>query len=361
MKRNLLLLIFPLLVSMLFGACNGTSLRPKPSVNSSIVASPDKPTPLRCGDGICDGPENNANCPADCFQSSTAVPSIPTSTVQPITTASPINLPVVEGGDQSDTYRVTNPTTGARLYVKILHPAGWTDGGLPAWVLVPGGIGSGSDLTRPKDAAPALAQAGYTVVIFDPDGRGQSEGVENYDGFAQQDGLAAVIRFAATLPEVDAARLGAISFSYGVTMASGALARNPDLPVRYYIDWEGPADRNYTTSGCGPTQRIQWQPCTDNPWWSEREAVNFIGKLRIPYQRIQSEQDHVQPDNRHAVDMINAAVNGDVPWVRLNDLQPVQTYDPNNPPAMLPEEESQSQAELAVRFAREILALHPGG
>ncbi len=59
--------------------------------------------------------------------------------------------------------------------------------------------------------------------------------------------------------------------------------------------------------------------------------------VRVPYQRIQAEKDHVQPDNAQAILMVNNAVNGGVPWVRLNDEAPNQTYDPANPPAMLPE------------------------
>ena len=99
-------------------------------------------------------------------------------------------------------------------------------------------------------------------MIFDPDGRGLSVGVEDYDGFIHQDGLAEIIRFSASLPEVDPERIGVISFSYGVTMAAGALARYPDLPVRFLIDMEGPADRN-DTGGCSPY----------SPWGSAYSAL----------------------------------------------------------------------------------------
>lgn len=162
---------------------------------------------------------------------------------------------------------------------------------------------------------------------------------------------------AAGLPGLDTARYGLVSYSYGVTASTGALARYPGLPIDFYIDWEGPVDRNYTTTGCGGNRvdGIQWQSCSDNEWWSEREAVNFIGAADVPYQRIQSEEDHVQPNNDHAIDIVNAAVTGNVPWVRLNDYPPNQTYDKNNPPAMFPESEDRMLEQRVARYADEII------
>jgi len=261
-----------------------------------------------------------------------------------------ITLPLLPAG-AAQTYSVTNPTTNAKLYVQVFAPQD-TSQKYPALVLVPGGIG---DSRAFKDDAMRMASAGIVAITFDPDGRGQSTGQEDYNGYRQQDGLAAVVRFAATLPYVDAQNIGIVTYSYGITMGSGALARHPDLPVKFLIDWEGPADRN-DTSGCstGNAGRILWQPCSNDAWWSEREAVNFIGRIRVPYQRIQSEKDHVQPDNTHAVEMINAAIQGGVPWVRLNDYPPNQTYDPNAPPAMLPEAMDRQLTQTVIRYAREL-------
>jgi len=257
--------------------------------------------------------------------------------------------------DAAQTYSVTNPTTNAKLYVRVFAPQD-TSKKYPALVLVPGGVG---DSDAFSDDALRMASAGIIAITFDPDGRGKSTGQEDYNGHKQQDGLAAVVRFAATLPNVDAQKIGIATYSYGITMGSGALARHPDVPVKFLIDWEGPADRNYT-SGCAADNRgrIQWQPCSDNAWWSEREAVNFIGTLRVrvPYQRIQSEKDHVQPNNAHAVDMINAAIKGGVPWVRLNDYPPNQTYDPKSPPQMFPEAMDQQLTQTVIRYARELFA-----
>lgn len=261
-------------------------------------------------------------------------------------------LPPIPAG-AAKTYAVTNPTTNAKLHVQVFAPQDAAGKKYPALVLVPGGP---ADSNAFADDTLRMASAGIVAVTFDPDGRGKSTGQEDYNGYKQQDGLAAVIRFVATLPEVDAQQIGVATYSYGITMGSGALARYPDLPVKFLIDWEGPAGRNYTTTGCVANRPggIQWQPCSDNAWWSEREAVNFIGKLRVPYQRIQSEKDHVQPTNAHAVDMINAAIKGGVPWVRLNDYPPNQTYDPKAPPPMFPEQMDRQLAQTAIRYAHEL-------
>ncbi len=257
-------------------------------------------------------------------------------TVTPPTNPTPFDPAPVSSGllpaDETNTYWAVNPSSGSRLFVRVAYPRGWNGEPLPALVLVPGGTGT----TEPRKAE-ALAAEGFLVIIFDPEGRGRSEGTEDYNGFIGQDGLAAVIEAAAALPGLDANRYGLVSYSYGVTLATGALARHPDLPIDFYIDWEGPVDRTYTTTGCGGNRvdGIQWQPCEDNAWWSEREAMNFIAQIRVPYQCIQSQKDHVQRDNSHAIEIVNAAVAGGVPWARLNEYPANQTYDAANPPAML--------------------------
>ncbi|MFZ5821059.1 MAG: alpha/beta hydrolase family protein [Chloroflexota bacterium] len=300
------------------GVLAGQPTRPVPPASGQATPSGKAGSP--CGDGVCEGPENAQNCPADC--SLTPDPS-PTG--------------------RGKQHTVTNPSSGAALYVGVFFPDSW-DGqsNLPALVLVPGGSGNSGGFLKQTPAGStvdAVNQAGYVAVVFDPDGRGQSGGTEDYNGFIHQDGLAEVIRLAATLPGVDPARIGLVTYSYGITMGAGALARHPDLPVKFLIDWEGPADRD-DTGGCddaGLGHLKQVASCTDEAFWAQREASAFISQIRVPYQRIQSEKDHVQPDNAHAILMVNNAVNGEVPWVRLNDETPNQTYDPANPPAMLPD------------------------
>ena len=293
-------------------------------------------TEQKCGDGVCDGPEDTTNCPADCGEIETSIPQ----------------TAMIREGDEAGSYWITNTSSIAPLFTQILQPAGAEAGTSPVIFLIPGGIG-----TVDPAKAQKLADEGFTVVFFDPDGRGNSRGMEDYNGTIQQDGLASVIRRVAELPEVDATRMGVVSLSYGVTMATGALARNPDLPILFYIDWEGPVNREYTTVGCtGNTMNIDWQPCENDEWWATREAMSFIADLQIPYQRLQSEQDHVQSTNNHAIDIVNAAVAGDVPWVRLNDYPANQSYDLENQPAMYPENSETSEA-LIARHVLEILEM----
>lgn len=321
------------------------------------------PSGKPCGDGVCRGPENPQNCPADCSATSVAPPlGGPGQGNRTPGAPGQGNLPPGATVKSDGEYTVTNPSSGAALYVAVFYPDNW-DGQskLPTLVLVPGGSkDSSSFVNRPpkgSSTVEVINQAGYVAVIFDPDGRGRSGGTENYDGFIHQDGLAEVIRFAATLPGVDPAKIGLVTYSYGITMGAGALARYPDLPVKFLIDWEGPANRN-DTGGCdsarvGHLKNVA--SCSDEAFWAEREAATFIGRIRVPYQRLQSQTDHAQPDTVHAVLMVNNAVAGGVPWVRLNNEAPNQTYDPAHPPAMFPDEILDRRTDQwIVKYAQEL-------
>lgn len=337
--RNRLCMISLFLIML--AACGGT-----PELTPGAQPPPTSPPDHPCGDGICQGPENPINCPEDC---------------PPVDGTSPPRPPEHPDAESGE-YWITNPSSGVDLYVRLFVPADWDGAGMPTLVLVPGGIGDGSDFTEGRNDAEIIADAGFTVVVFDPDGRGNSGGEEDKNGHIHQDGLAAIIQEIATYPEVDAQQIGLVSFSYGVTMASGALARYPDLPVIFYIDWEGPANREDTTFGCQPGRQgvgsIEFMSdCSDEAFWSEREGQTFIAQVRIPYQRLQSQQDHAQQDHSHAIDMINAAIAGGVPWVRLNDLPPNQTYDESSLPPMLPESLDRDLAPLVAEYATEMLSL----
>jgi len=262
-------------------------------------------------------------------------------------------------------YGVTNPTSGASLLVQVVHPQGYTAGRLPALVLIPGGRGDSSGFLKSTPVgseAQQLADRGFAVVVFDPDGRGESGGTEDDNGFIHQDGLAEIIRWAATLSEVDASRIGLVSYSYGVTMATGALARYPDLLILFYLDWEGPANRN-DTGGCDADKlgHLQGSPCDDEAFWSEREASTFILSIDVPYLRLQSRVDHVQPDIDHALLLIANATaeeyggHGRSPWTRLNDLAPNRVYTAQTPP-WLPARDLNLQVAVGD-YALELLAL----
>ncbi|HZU85892.1 MAG TPA: hypothetical protein VFF78_00320, partial [Anaerolineaceae bacterium] len=299
--------------------------------------------PKKCGDGTCAGPENTSNCPSDCS------PINPTR----IALAGPELFP----GERPNTYWLTNPTSGAQLYVEVLHPTNWDGTPAQTLVLIPGGVGFGTQMAG-SGQAQALADRGFAIIVFDPDGRGLSQGDEDYNGFIHQDGLAALLQIIPSLPEVNPEKIGLVSYSYGVTMASGTLSRYPDLQVRFWIDWEGPVNRYYTTGNCNQEfGHIDWQPCTDEVFWAEREALTFISGVKVPYQRIQSQTDHVQPNNNHAIEMINAAVAAGLSWVRLNGYPPNQTYSLDTQPAMLDDQSDKQLNVIITDYANELFNL----
>jgi pimeloyl-ACP methyl ester carboxylesterase len=258
---------------------------------------------------------------------------------------------------------VTNPTSGVELSVALIYPQDWNGETLPALVVIPGGTDYSRAITdRPMGRK--LADAGFVIISFDPDGRGRSVGEEDHNGFIHQDGLAAVVESVASLPGVDGEKIGMVSMSYGITMASGALARYPNLPVRFLMDWEGPANRN-DTGGCDEdrTGHLQGHPCDDEDFWREREASTFALHLQVPYQRLQSARDHAQPDINHALLMIANATaeeyggHGMAPWTRLNDLTPNTVYTVTDPPPMPPK--SGVAESLVIRYAVELFDLSP--
>ena len=286
-------------------------------------------------------------------------------------------------------FEVLGPT-GHRIYGQIRRPDPDLHAGraFPAVVLVPGGINPGRMQVHGSEAK-ALAREGMVVVAFNAEGRVdtlapddlRSEGTEDFNGYRHQDGLARIIEYIVGLDYVSADNVGLKSQSYGITMAAGCVGRHPELPVRYLVDGEGPPNSFVTCHGprflAGETEkydavyaifgrRATWQdPSPENlAWWSEREAIEYIGAFRGAYLRLQATWDHAQPPeneaqgptyhhpdgwpgggpawwhNKHTTDMVNAALAGGVPWVRVN-LPPQgnavnATYGVDDPPTYLP-------------------------
>lgn len=241
----------------------------------------------------------------------TTVPEETTTTTTTSTTSTTVVVEETEGE-----HWVTNPDTGNDQYVRAFVPDG--TGTFPVIVLVPGGV-SWSQLFIDHHDAENLEALGYLTVIYDPEGRGSSEGTEDSGGLIHQAGLAEIVRWASARPEADSTRVAIVSNSFGVTHAAGALVNHPDLDVDVLVDWEGPADRD-DTGGCDGTSggHLAGNDCEDETFWSEREAVTFVGQITEHYVRLQSRTDHVQADNDHALAMVNAAVNGPAASVHLN-------------------------------------------
>jgi pimeloyl-ACP methyl ester carboxylesterase len=238
---------------------------------------------------------------------------------------------------------VPNPTSGIPLATFVVAPR--DAGRRPLLVLVPGGISAGSLSFGVSGIADRYARRGYTVVYFDPDGRGASDGEEAHGGFVHQDGLAAVVETAITLPAVDPERVALVSFSLGGVIAAGMLARHPDLPVRFYVDWEGPALRQHNRRILA-TQGAELAAdhpgaLDDDSWWDEREAARFMRQVAVPYQRVQSYPDHAQIHLDHARTMMRSATaviyggEGRAAWTRLNGNERNRLYDAGFEPRWL--------------------------
>ena len=208
---------------------------------------------------------------------------------------------------------------GVELAVAALQPTG--DDCRGAVVLVPGGLQTGLQLLD-GEQAPMLAEAGLMVVAFDPRGRGESEGVEDANGMRAQDDLAALLRWVASLDEVDPDQVVLFSRSFGAAMASGALARHSDLSPLSWLDYEGPGwledDIAYATDTSAQNLQAMAAAAADPAaWWDAREPAGWVGRITTPYWRLQGVPDHAQGSRlAHAEAMLNGATAA--PEVVLN-------------------------------------------
>ena len=263
--------------------------------------------------------------------------------------------------------QLVNPISGAAFPVYLIQP----NNGLSSYksmVLVPGGTGGAAGLIG---RAEQLRSVGILSILFDPDGRGLAEGQEDQGGSIHQAALAEVIRMATQLPCVDNAYLGIFTNSYGITMGAGALSAEPDLPVTFLVDWEGPANRN-DTGGCddSKTGHLQgWRyerdgevfevTCDDEVFWSEREASTSIRNIEVPYLRLQSRRDHVQPDHAHTILMINEALSGKVPSITLNYHEQIHQLEGIHLPSDMLLDDSLEDLSMLVDWVLDFTNLQP--
>jgi len=231
---------------------------------------------------------------------------------------------------------VENPTSGAKLLTTIQFPD--TDEKAPLLLMIPGGLDSGERILE-EEMTTTLLENGYIVAHFAADGRGESEGEEDYNGYTGQDGMHAVLTYLTSQDYVDNEKIGVISMSYGLVMASGMLARYDEPKVKFYIDWEGPPTKEYV--GCDNKtnqSKLTWPTCDNTDFWSEREGYIFLEQIDIPYLRLQGIDDHAHGrDTYHATIAINAATNGNSPWTRVNGSENPEntTYTEENPPELI--------------------------
>jgi hypothetical protein len=167
--------------------------------------------------------------------------------------------------------------------------------------------------------ADEVARAGFVALRFDPAGRGESWGEEDFGGPEHQDNVDVALRYLASREDVDANGVGILSISLGVAMAVGAVGRLK-TPAAWVLDWEGPCDREIITAQGTIMAPANGHGLDDEDYWKPREAVQHVAELTCPYIRLQAEWDHAQPGElRHAIRMVQAADAGDLPWFQIND------------------------------------------
>ncbi len=216
-----------------------------------------------------------------------------------------------------ESYFVKNPTSGNNWEVEVYRLN--KEEIYPGLILTPGGKGGISEFSVKKFSpneeytiAEKYASEGFVTLIFGAEGRSESEGEEDYNGYIDQDGLYQLYRFLDAREDVN--NIGFVSFSYGVAMVSGMLGRY-QVPAAFYIEWEGPVDRYYVTVGCRGVNTNEDSAiklgisCSDDEYWSEREALRFVPYFKVnKFMIIQSKDDHVQSTIQHSVDINNLAI-----------------------------------------------------
>ncbi len=236
--------------------------------------------------------------------------------------------------EQTEEVHWVEASDGLKIYVRIHRPADSSPANqYPGLVLVPGGLQQGWawHATWRKSNAYEFVDAGLVVLIYDARGRGNTGGIEDYDGPIHQDDLAQIIRWFSQRDDILPGGVGLVSSSWGITVTSGCAARNPDLPIKFLVDLEGAHDRWTMTQWDDPKwiEIMKGHDTSHTEFWDEREAITYIPDVTCPYFRVQSGMDHALDYFfvDHAIEMVNAAVNGKSTYVRLNDMEPDQLYD----------------------------------
>lgn len=213
-------------------------------------------------------------------------------------------------------------SSGTRIYAHVHRPV--APGRHRGLVFVPGGGSTGTDYDGDTEVtADEVAALGFTVLHYDPSGRGRTGGREDYWGPLHQSEFADVVMFFSQLPSVDRSNIGVLSFSIGIAIAAGALARFP-LPVRYLFDWEGPSNRRNITKN-DTHKPLRAFPMSNELFWREREPAHFMSNVPCGYFRYQGAQDHMQGAYKgHAVELLNLATRGKAAWTKCNG-NPVNT------------------------------------
>lgn len=214
------------------------------------------------------------------------------------------------------------------IYAHIHRPK--IPGKYPGLIFVPGGKSPGTDYDKGNGVrAQDAASLGFVVLHYDPSGRGKTGGKEEYWGTVHQDELSQIINFFSETEFTDNDNIGIMSFSIGIIIATGALARFPTTKIKYLFDWEGPSSKFSITKN-DTYEPLKDFPTSNEDFWNEREATKYISRVECAYFRYQAEVDHMQGTFKgHAVELLNLATRGKALWTRCNDNPPNIIFDEN--------------------------------
>lgn len=179
---------------------------------------------------------------------------------------------------------------GIELAAGVLRPVG--EGCWPGVVYVPPGFEPG--LPEWDDPASAvIVGAGAVIAFYDPRGRGDSGGEEDYGGPRHQDDLAGVIHWLASREDVDPTRVLVRTRSYGVVHAVGALSRHPALQPYGLLDIEGPGVLPDDLEKASEFARdTLYEAAEGDQWWAERSPAPMLETFGGHYRRVQAAEDH---------------------------------------------------------------------
>lgn len=218
---------------------------------------------------------------------------------------------------QQESFKI-NSTAGYPIHATLSLPT-HIQAPYPVLLLCPGINDSGDVFTHYQTPIQIheLCRLGIATLHFDPAGRGQSWGEEDFGGQEHQDNVSELLRYLANHAQIDTQKIGIISISLGISMAVGGAIQS-DVPLLFLLDWEGPSDREIITSGGTRMAPAMGHKLSDDDYWKPREAVNFIQGLNCGYIRLQAQRDHAQPNERRHMWRMLRAAQGHVPWFQLN-------------------------------------------
>ncbi len=226
--------------------------------------------------------------------------------------------------EQVMTHYYLEAPDGVDLHCQVFRPADSSPANrYPAIVLIPGAAYSGYAFQNPNFIFNTweLVREGLIVLTIDARGRGLSGGEENYYGTIQQEDFKMTLEWFIERDDILPGGIGICSSSAGIVLAGMTIGRYPYLPVRYLIDNEGIIDRYYGNASV-PDWGLLGHDQSDDEWWDQREPLNYIQYIPVPYFRIQTDLDHYNdlPYFDGAIAMVNRALLGASPYVQLNDV-----------------------------------------